>query len=282
MARALHLQGITAKQLHPTTIVRAAVSQALEDGDPIVAERGKPAKRLTLATRAKRLAFARMHKGRSWANVLFTDRKKFLFLYPGCPVQRVQWVRKGQGMQAHAVNHPQCVNVYAGISMHGVTVCHVVAGTSKHKSTHTNKKGVAARNITSAEYEDVLMKTLLPGGRKLMEKHGLSSWVLQQDNDPTHKVAAHVVKHYNKHHGTRVQVLAAWPPNSPDLNPIENVWAWVDAEVHKLGCDTFEKFKKAVQDTISRVPRSMLTRLYASMRKRMARVIERDGDKTGY
>lgn len=282
VARALHLQGLTAKQLHPSTIVRAAVSQAHEDGDPIVAERGKPAKRLSHATRSSRLSFAKIHKRRSWGNVMFTDRKKFLFLYPGCKVRRVQWVRKGKGRQAGAVNHPMCVNVYAGITMHGVTACHVVAGTSKHKSTYTNKKGGPAKNITSAEYEDVLMHTLLPGGEGLLGQHGLKSWVLQQDNDPTHKVAAGVVKHHNKHHGSRVQVLANWPPNSPDLNPIENVWSWVEGKVNEMGCTSFEHFKQAVEDTIKSVPQSMLTNLFASMPKRMAMVIERDGDKTGY
>jgi transposase len=282
VAHALHSQGMTAKQLHPTTIVRAAVRQGGEDGDPIVAEKGKPAKRLTAPTRSKRMAFARTHKRRCWGNVMFTDRKKFLFLYPGCKVKRVQWVRKGQGRQAWAVNHPMCVNVYMGITKHGVTACHVVAGTSKHKSPHTNKKGQPAKNITSSEYEEVLMSTLLPGGRRLMAQHGVMSWVLQQDNDPTHAVAARVVKHYNKHHGTGVRVMEKWPPNSPDLNPIENVWAWVDAEVNRKGCKDFEAYKQAVVHTLKSVPQSLLTNLYASMPKRMARVLERDGDKTGY
>jgi transposase len=229
VAHALHSQGMTAKQLHPTTIVRAAVRQAGEDGDPIVAERGKTAKRLTAPTRSKRIAFAQTHKARSWGNVMFTDRKKFLFLYPGCKVKRVQWVRKGQGREAWAVNHPMAVNVYMGITKHGVTACHVIAGTSKHMSPHFNKKGQKASNITSSEYKEVLMSTLFPGGQQLFGKHGVRRWWLQQDNDPYHNVAAHVVKHYNKHRGTDVHVLEKWPPNSPDLNPIENVWSWVDA-----------------------------------------------------
>ena len=282
VARALHSEGLTAKPLHPSTIIRAAVRRAVEDGKPIRAARGKPAKRLTQDTRSKRLKFARDNRRRAWGNVLFTDRKKFLFLYPGCKVKRVEWVEEGSQREAAAVNHPSCVNVYAGISMHGVTACHVVAGTSKHKSTHTNKKGEAARNITASEYKDVLMHTLLPKGSQLFGGKGVDCWVLQQDNDPTHRAAKQIVKHYSKQHGKGVQVLEGWPPNSPDLNPIENVWSWVEAEVHKKGCKTFEAFKQAVLDTIQAVPKAMLANLYASMPKRMAKVIERDGDKTGY
>ena len=43
-------------------------------------------------------------------------------------------VRRGSTRQAATVNHPQCVNVYAGITKYGVTKLHVVAGSSKHKT----------------------------------------------------------------------------------------------------------------------------------------------------
>ncbi|MFN9944487.1 MAG: transposase, partial [bacterium] len=69
-----------------------------------------------------------------------------------------------------------------------------------------------------------------------------SAWVFQQDTDPTHRAAPRIVKAYNKAHGTSITVLPDWPPNSPDLNPIENVWAIVQRKVNARGCSTFEEF----------------------------------------
>ena len=54
-------------------------------------------------------------------------------------MRTVQWGRTGP--KACNVNHSMCVNVYAGITLYGVTECHLVTGTSKHKSTFTNRRG---------------------------------------------------------------------------------------------------------------------------------------------
>jgi hypothetical protein len=40
------------------------------------------------------------------------------------------------------------------------------------------------------------------------------------------------------------QVLRDWPPNSPDLNPIEHVWAYVQARVNVLGCYFFDELSR--------------------------------------
>ena len=80
---------------------------------------------------AQRLAFAKANLDRNWRLVVFTDRKKFLFGYPGTSVSQAKWVQKGQRHEAPTVNHPMTVNVYAGITMYGVTKLHMVAGTSK-------------------------------------------------------------------------------------------------------------------------------------------------------
>lgn len=282
VARALLSLGLTRKLLSASTVIRATKRQARKDGDPIRALRGKPAKRLTAKTMLARLAFARLNKKRDWQHVMFTDRKKFLFIHPGCEVKPVTWVRKGERRQENRVNHPMAVNVYAGVTVHGVTACVEVAGSSKHTSKYTNKRGQPAKNITAAEYKDVVTYTLLPEGQRLMAGAGLSSWVFQQDNDPTHKSVYITIARYNSNYGTHITKLGGWPPNSPDLSPIENVWAYVQCRVHRRGCKTFEEFKAAVFQEMASVPPRMLKNLFNSMPKRIAGVIKTGGGKTKY
>lgn len=282
VAAALHTKGTTPKQLHRTTVIRAARGAAKSQGVHLVMYRGRPTRALTKSTMQKRLAFAHANKKRCWGRVLFTDRKKFLFHYPGQKVHAQAWGLRGQKPEAHSPNRPDALNVYAGISRQGVTDVQVVAGTSKHQSPYCNKQGKAARNITSAEYRVVLEACLLPGGQRLLGGRGLSFWTLQQDNDPTHKVATAVLQSFNKRRAAAVELLPAWPPNSPDLNPIENVWAYVQRRVNARGCDSFDSFKSAVQEELRSIPKRMLTALIDSMPKRLAEVIRKKGGKTKY
>jgi hypothetical protein len=286
VAQRLHIEGLTpgSKPVHRTTVTRHAKATAAMRGTPIAVYRGKPHRQLSKATMAKRLAFCKANRTNNWSRVMFTDRQKFLLRYPGSKVKRVQWVEKGQHPVADIVNRPMAFNVYAGITKYGMTKVHVVAGTSHRQSTFKNKKGDTSRNITSAEYQHVLTSSLLHEGKRIFSKVGLSSWVLQQDNDPSHKKAslAATTAWNQGTRGNHVSVLADWPPNSPDLNIIENVWAWVQAEVDAKGCKNFNEFEQCVVQTIKNVPHEMVQNLYKSIKDRLHDCIRLEGAKTSY
>lgn len=283
VADQLYKEGVVERVLHKTTVIRAARNHAALAMTNLKYAQGPPKKELSPATRQKRLAFAKENTRMNWGLVLFTDRKKFAWKYPGVKVDQGKWLKGSEKHEVATVNHAHTVNIYAGLSPYGMTLGHEVAGTKGLKTSFFNKKGQQAKNITAQEYENVMFTTLLPEGRRLFTQgKGVASWVFQQDNDPSHKLAPSHVKSWNAKHGGSIKLLGAWPPNSPDLNPIENIWGWMDGKISKLGCTTFPQFKEAVHQTLKKVPLSMVENLYKSMPKRMRLVVETGGGKTGY
>jgi transposase len=78
--------------------------------------------------------------------------------------------------------------------------------------------------------------------------------------------------------------LIKWPGNSPDLNPIENVWAWMKLQLKETSCTNMKELKEEIVKLwVTRVSDSdYLKKLVESMPKRLAEVIEKDGATTGY
>lgn len=275
------------KPVSKATLIRSAKVAALAAGEPIRFVRKRPTKQLSADTIKKRLAFCLANRGTVWKRVMFTDRKKFLFIYPGQVVHPGQWVKEGEQRTAPKVNHPDAVNVYAGITVFGTTKVHFVAGTKGMDAQFAefkNKKGQPPRNITSLQYKRVVDE-FCKQGSQIYSAQGCNSFVLQQDNDPTHKKASiQAIGEWNgaARQGCNVQLLANYPPNSPDLNPIENLWAYVQKKVDAAGCKTFQEFKNCVVKSIERAPKSLLKALIGSMDKRVKACIELKGGKTKY
>ena len=269
-----------------STIIRSAKLASKKAGVPqIRCTRARPVKGLSPSTIQKRLCFAKAHKTTSWSNTMFIDRKKFLFYFPKAVVHHIGWVEVGKGGRtAPRVNKPMVVNLYAGITKYGPTAVHIVAGTSKHESQYENLKGQKSRNITISEMEDVLVDTIFLEGKKIFSAQGFSQFHVLLDNDPCHKKAVeNALKRWNvMYPGYDVKIIQGYPPNSPDLNPIENVWSWVQRKVQQHACANFDEFKQQVIDTFKEIPKSMLVNLFNSMKKRLADVIIKNGGKTKY
>ena len=70
---------------------------------------------------------------------------------------RVQWREEGdKRRKAPRANRPAAFNIYAGLTTHGLTRLHAVAGSDTHRGSYTTKKGKPARNTTAAQYKDVV------------------------------------------------------------------------------------------------------------------------------
>ncbi len=59
--------------------------------------------------------------------------------------------------------------------------------------------------------------------------HPSSDGFFQQDNAPCHK--AQIISDWFLEHDNEFSLLK-WPPQSPDLNPIENLWDVVEREIY--------------------------------------------------
>jgi hypothetical protein len=283
VARRLFEEGFTAKLLHKTTVVRAAKKLARSLGQRLRAQTGKGRVLLRPDNVQARLRFAQSHQSTDWHTFMFTDRKKFLLTEPGNHWQPVTWVIADEKRVTTKASSSAVVNIYAGITVHGMTKCHVVTGSSGHKKDYKTKQGKAARNITSDEYRDVLLHTLLPEGDRLFGARGTTAtWNFQQDNDPSHGIADSIIRFRNRQFRAHTSLLKHWPPNSPDLNIIENVWSYVSSKVKARGCHNVAEFSQAVTQEMANVPQAFIDKLFASMPNRIKEVIKGKGARTKY
>ena len=76
--------------------------------------------------------------------------------------------------------------------------------------------------MIAAIFIDILEECLLESADTLYP----DGWLLQLDNAPTHK--AHQTQRWLQDNGVTV---LDWPANSPDLAPIENLWAVIKRRV---------------------------------------------------
>ncbi len=76
--------------------------------------------------------------------------------------------------------------------------------------------------------------------------------------------------------------MPAWPPNSPNLNPNENLWGWLDQRLDSIGCESFAAYSNAVLQQLAMVPKALLSGQVKIMPRRMAEVIRLKGEKIKY
>lgn len=180
--------------------------------------------------------------------------------------------------------NPTKLMVWCGISFDGRTGIHVYEPGTK---------------IKAAEYISCLEDCLLPAidDREYLFPNGEpKKWVFMQDGAPAHRAkkttkwrAKHLTGDGAKVATPSVQVdytnggnVNKWPANSPDLNPIQNLWTQFQDAVAKSDPRTTDEFKKVLKAAWWAIPQDRIRCLYNSMPQRLQAVVANGGKWTKY
>lgn len=215
---------------------------------------------LTPSQQEARLRFALAHRRwtpANFANVLFTDEAPFFVGSSGG--RTLVRLRRGERGIPEARTVPRQrrpgphVMVWGAIRRSGVGPLIRIEGT-----------------LTANRYlrlvEDALLQ--IPMGPGFIWMH---------DNAPAHR-AQSVHEHFADH---QIRLLR-WPSNSPDLNPIENMWGFIVQNMPRNGITTADQLWHRLQQFWAAIPAQHVQNLIDSMPRRLRQVIDRNGGQTDY
>ena len=153
--------------------------------------------------------------------------------------------------------HPSKIHIWGGISVRGATRIIMFTGI-----------------MDAPKYVKILEIGLVPFITKCFpEGHRL-----QQDNDPKH--TSNYVKRFFE-----AKNINWWktPPESPDLNPIENVWGSLKQFLRSTyKPSNVEELKAGIQEFWASLTPSVCSKYIGHLHKVMPKVVEVDGNPSGY
>ena len=184
-----------------------------------------------------------------YKKIFFTDEKRFIMNFvPNKQTNQIRLSKKTQHLLKQnnqeveklltipVEKNPKGVMVAGGVSYYGVGKLNFIVGPMD---------SCAYEQTLHYYQEDIeYYKTL---GVDL---------IFQQDNCPSH-VSAEIKKTLST-----MYKLDFWPPNSPDLSPIECVWAEVQAKLEGYTFKSMDDFKKKIVYEWNRVPEDYCHRIF--------------------
>ena len=193
-----------------------------------------------------------------WRQVVFSDEKKFSFDGPDC--DRFYWHNKRGKLRVHVKRHSGGGKVLVWICMSALGLGCVAW---------------AQKRVIGPYYVEILQSGLKEAVKYITD----GPWVFQHDNTPSHTsvVALNWLKN------NEIDVLQ-WPAYSPDLNPMEHVWAMFFKEVYKNGkqYNSASKLWEAIEAVAKQLTDDKFESLIESISDRLMDVIANGGGRTKY
>lgn len=204
-----------------------------------------------------RLEFAQNHVNwtiEQWARVIFSDETKFNLVSS----DGVQHVRGPVGKRLDpkytvpTVKHGGgSVMVWGCFSSYGMGPLHRIEGI-----------------MDKYMYKDILKNVM----EQYADEYLPLKHIFQHDNVPKH--ASKIVKQWLEM--SKIEVML-WPSQSPDLNPIGNLWEIVDRQIRNENYTNKDQLFRALERAWSQIDDKIIANLIESMPRRCRDVINANG-----
>ncbi|KAJ7319862.1 hypothetical protein JRQ81_019373 [Phrynocephalus forsythii] len=126
--------------------------------------------------------------------------------------------------------------------------------------------------VNTAIYQEILQHLMLPSTDELY-----ADFIFHQELEPAH-TAKSTKTWFNDHRIT----VSEWPANSPDLNPIENLWDTAERKMRDMRPKNAAELKTTIEASWSSITPQQCQRLIASMSCCIETVIDAKGAQTKY
>ena len=141
-------------------------------------------------------------------------------------------------------------------------------------SSGIGKLHITKESLNSDRYINTLENVLIPSFREA----GIENPLLLDDSAPCHKSAK--VKQFKSKRN--IESLD-WPANSPDLNPIENVWSLLKRKISRIPNSNETSLIKTIKKVWNtEIPKDYLKSLINSMPRRIKEVLKAKGYASKY
>lgn len=209
-----------------------------------------------------RLKFCKAHKNWTvamWRRVMFSDESQVKqFATHKVNVRRPPNTRYNARYVAPAVKHCPAIMIWGAITARGRAGIYLMP---------------PGETIKAVNYLQII-------------KENVPIWlrtrncdIFMHDGAPCHQ--AKIVKTWFQENS--INVLAPWPGSSPDLNPIENCWVKLKAEVAKANSTSATTLKEAILEAWSqKITPDYCDSLVASMPRRIEAVLKAGGRHSRY
>jgi transposase/predicted transcriptional regulator len=207
---------------------------------------------LTEVQKTKRLTWCKKNSKRRWEKVIFSDETSIEL--DRCKTRR--WHPKGKRPKVGKTKFSRKIMFWSAIGANCKAPLIVLKGT-----------------VNTDKYIELLESHFLPWFRENCP----ATHTFQQDNAPAHKSKRSIAFINDQN-----LKLLDWPANSPDLNPIENIWSVLKNAVEKRSPKTLEELERAAIEEWDKIDQQTIRKTIKTMNRRIDQVLERKGEKCEY